>query len=96
MYGQDSILREVIAQSLTQMGRAALAGLRECLHAESQEVRLVAVQALGEIADPDTVSDLVDALQDEDWAVRWTAVKGLENVGTPEALTIVRRWKSLE
>jgi HEAT repeat protein len=30
----------------------------------------VAVQALGEIADPDTVSDLVDALQDDDWAVR--------------------------
>lgn len=89
----DTILREIAAQSLGRIGSAAVTGLREMLTHPNKEVRLVVVQTLGEIGRASTITDLVDALQDEDWQVRWAAVKALEMIGTPEAKAIASKWK---
>jgi HEAT repeat protein len=58
------------------------------------DTRLAAVLALGEIADPGTIPDLIKALYDPLVEVRHLAADALEKIGTPEALAAVRAWKA--
>jgi HEAT repeat protein len=91
----DTILQDIAAQSLGRIGSPAVDKLRATLNHPDKQVRRLVAQTLGEIGSPNATTDLVDALQDEDWQVRWAAVKALENIATPEALAVAHNWKRL-
>jgi HEAT repeat protein len=59
------------------MGKATVPLLTEALKSQNSLMRWEASKALGEIGDPGTASALVDALEDEDFDVRWLAAEGL-------------------
>ena len=63
--------------SLVAMGKAAVPLLTETLKSRNSLMRWEAAKALGEIGDPSTARALVDALEDEDFDVRWLAAEGL-------------------
>jgi HEAT repeat protein len=63
--------------SLVAMGKATVPLLTEALKSQNSLMRWEASKALGEIGDPGTASALVDALEDEDFDVRWLAAEGL-------------------
>ena len=51
------------------------------------------VFVLGEIG-KDAVPDLIQALQSEDWNIRYFAIEVLERIGTPDALKAVEEYQS--
>ena len=63
--------------SLVAMGKATVPLLTEALKSQNSLMRWEAAKALGEIADPGTASALVDALEDDDFDIRWLAAEGL-------------------
>jgi HEAT repeat protein len=74
---QDDAIRVKARHSLVAMGRAAVPLLSKALKSENSLTRWEAAKALGEIGDPATASTLVEALEDEDFDVRWLAAEGL-------------------
>jgi len=60
---------------------------------ESWDVRQVATEALERLWDPEDFQTLVNWLQDEDWFIRWAAVKTLVNLRTEETIPVLlERW----
>lgn len=58
-------------------------------------LQLVVAKALGKLGDPLAVPALLEALQGgKSWCVSVAAAKALERIGTPEALTSARKWRS--
>jgi HEAT repeat protein len=56
-------------------------GLTALLEAEECEVRLEAARALGRLRNPEAVPALVEAMGDEEVAVRWASSKALAQIG---------------
>lgn len=54
-------------------------------------LRAVVMHALAAIADPETFDVLLDAINDPDVEVRWSAVNGLGRIGDPRALPALTR-----
>jgi hypothetical protein len=77
----DYVRRHEAREALVSCGNAAVEPLVQLLGNCHAHVRWEAVKALGHFADPKAVSALVDALDDEDWDVRWTAAKSLSEGG---------------
>lgn len=63
-------------------------------HDENGDVRKVAVEALGVIADPSAIFALRGALNDTYWGITEAAQRALELIDTPEATDILQRWQS--
>jgi HEAT repeat protein len=59
------------------MGKAAVPLLTKALKSENRLTKWEAAKALGEIGDPSTASALVEALEDDDFDIRWLAAEGL-------------------
>lgn len=74
----DDALAEIAARQLAAHGRAAISVLKELIHRPLAEVRWWAVRALAEIPDDEVVPLLIQALKDEDLAVRQCAALGLQ------------------
>jgi HEAT repeat protein len=60
--------------------------LQEDLNASAWNLRSKAVEALGEIANSQTILALIDALHDSDYYVRYQAAQALGKIGNTEAL----------
>jgi len=73
----NDAVRVKARHSLVTMGKAAVPLLTKALKSENSLKKWEAAKALGEIGDPSTASTLVDALEDEDFDVRWLAAEGL-------------------
>jgi len=73
----NDAVRVKARHSLVAMGKAAVPLLTKALKNENSLTRWEAAKALGEIGDPSTASTLVEALEDEDFDVRWLAAEGL-------------------
>jgi HEAT repeat protein len=93
-------VRSSAAEALGAIGDAsAVAGLVEALQDVDALVRRSAAEALGWIRDPAAVPGLIERLDDID-KPRWEeervcdmAAQSLERIGTPEALTAVKKWR---
>jgi len=72
----DSV-RVKARHSLVAMGKAAVPLLTKALKSENSLTKWEAAKALGEIGDPSTAAALVEALEDDDFDVRWLAAEGL-------------------
>lgn len=59
----------------------SIPALLNALNSDNSNTRWEAVQALGEISDPETASALTEMLMDEDVGVRWAAMESLIRLG---------------
>ena len=64
-------------------------GLIALLTADERQVRIDAVQALGQLRQPDTVLSLVNAMGDEEIPVRRAAARALAQIGRPAIPALV-------
>jgi HEAT repeat protein len=69
--------REGARHALVAMGKPAVPSLIKALKSKNALMRWEAAKALGEIGDPETAPVLVEALEHDDFDVRWLAAEGL-------------------
>lgn len=73
----NGLLRQAARRALVSIGEPALPALAKALHDGDENARWEAAKALGEMAEPAAAEDLVEALEDEAFSVRWLAAEGL-------------------
>lgn len=73
----DSGRSDASVDALVALGEAVIPHLSRALDDRNEDVRLVAVAALGKLESPATLSPLIMALNDQSWSVRLAAVEGL-------------------
>ncbi len=84
----NSRRRAEIREQLLILGTAAIPALLSALADPSVLVRWQAAKALSQFHNPDTANDLMNAMEDEDFGVRWLAAEGLIAMG-PASLEAV-------
>jgi HEAT repeat protein len=77
----DGEIRREARETLTFIGKPAVDFLLPLLQEPGDDVRWEATKALAEIADPRAASELVSALMDHDYGIRWMAGEGLIRLG---------------
>ncbi len=81
----NSRQRAQVREKLLGLGRAALPALLSALRNANPNVRWQAAKALSQLHEPETTLDLLDAMEDDDFGVRWLAAEGLIAMG-PDCL----------
>jgi HEAT repeat protein len=71
-------------------GLRAIGLMQRCLLDPHPDIRARAAHGLGLIGDPGTTSDLIGALQDQEWPVRAMAAKSLGRLADPSAIPPLR------
>lgn len=75
------------------VSHAAVAGAM--VASSISDLRAAAAMALGQLGDPRAVPGLIEALHDDHLtAVRESAARALETLGTPDALAALQGWRS--
>ena len=77
----DVLVRDRARHALVRIGQPAVGPLIEALASAHENVRWEAAKALGEIGNPAAAPALIEALDDERFAVRWVAAEGLIALG---------------
>jgi len=77
----DSRKRAEAREKLLALGKSAIPALRAALIDSNPNVRWPAAKALSELHHPDTTTDLMNAMEDDDFGVRWLAAQGLIAMG---------------
>ena len=95
----DPLLAETCIQSgiaISEAARSAtIAALQELLESDVSAARLSAAQALGRLADEESIQPLLASLRDRDWEVRRTASVALQRIhqpAVPGLLEALRDW----
>ncbi len=70
-------VREETRHTLVAIGKPAVPSLIKALKNKKALIRWEVAKALEQIADPETAPMLVEALEDDDFDVRWLAAEGL-------------------
>jgi len=78
---QNSRKRAEVREKLLALGNAAIPALLAVLTDSNGNARWQAAKALSQIHDPDTATDLMNAMEDDDFGVRWLAAEGLIAMG---------------
>ena len=77
---------QVIGDAIREIGGAAVPVLIDALSDDDWRVRLLVVDLLGDVAEPDSGSALAGALRDPEWRVRWRAADALGKMGDQSAV----------
>jgi HEAT repeat protein len=77
-------------------GTRAVDALIDALGYNNLLIREAAVQSLGRIGDPLSVPYLITALNDDSFAVKYNAVKALENIRSKEAVPFLQKIADAE
>jgi HEAT repeat protein len=97
---KDGVQRRVAREKLVALGREATPVLIQLLDDSEPRVRWEAAMALKDLADPESIEALLDALRDENGDVRWVAAEGLAAIGEaslrPLLETVKREADSFE
>jgi HEAT repeat protein len=97
----EYLVADAAAAALGRVGAAAVPGLRTLLKDKNPDVRGRVVEALGKIGDASTVPELIKLLEDEATPAREKkpiselAAAVLEQIGTPEAVEALARWRGV-
>lgn len=83
---RDERIRDLATSALTRIGKDAIEPLAKAAKNENVDVRLAAINALGGMARPDTISILHAALKDDEPIIRDAAVAALGNTGSAKAI----------
>ncbi len=81
-------------EALESLGKPALPHLIQALTQESTQVRELAANLLGDLADESAVDPLIAALETDAWHVRFAIVEALGNIGDVRALPIIEQMKN--
>lgn len=84
--GNPSICKRAAVELVKLGNPEAINTLSAAMMDENKEVRIIAIQALGEIKDPAAIGILSTAQEDKDMDVCISAGEALLNIGTTEAL----------
>ena len=97
--GSDPYLREAGFEALTDFGAGAIKEIRALAIHPRREVRWYGVEAARLLADPAIAGLLVDAMADDDFAIRWASSRGLVAIGDAALIPVleglVRRTPTL-
>jgi HEAT repeat protein len=92
----DEYVRSGAARALGDLGdERVVEPLVAVLRDDSEIVRSAAVISLGALGDARAVTSLTETLEIDGWVNGWVrleAVRALQNIGTPEALTAIREY----
>lgn len=83
-----------VTATLGTIGKEAVYPLIDVLRNGEREMRYFAAEALGRIADPIAVNQLVEALRDQSWPVRKNAAEALQQIGESTIATLIRALKN--
>lgn len=91
LYHEEWIIRQFVCEVLAEIKEQSTSRpIAEMLARETkQQVRLDAIIALGEIANPDAIPYLLPFLQSENKFCRWAAVGALGEIGNEESLNAI-------
>jgi HEAT repeat protein len=78
---KDGLMRKSARKSLEAIGNCAIPSLTKGTKAKNKTVRWESTKALVEMSNPQAAEAFVDALQDEEFGVRWLAAEGLIGLG---------------
>jgi HEAT repeat protein len=78
---RDGIQRRKARERLVDIGKPAIPHLMSVLQSPLERSRWEAAKALGEMREPAAAPALVQALEDEESAIRWLAATGLIRMG---------------
>ena len=78
--------------SLVDRGRESIPALIKALASTNRHIRWGAVQALGEIQEPDTAPVLVEMIKDADPGVRWAARDSLIHMGRASIHPLLEKY----
>ncbi len=81
LLSDDGIERQRARLELVKIGKPAISLLIGLQYSRQQQVRWEAIKTLSQIADPDAVPILVNALENSNSDVRWLAAEGLVEIG---------------
>lgn len=81
LYSNNSIERQRTREVLVSIGQPVLAYLADLLTVSNLATRWEAVKAIGQIKDLQGIPLLLDALNDEEFEIRWLAAEGLIEMG---------------
>jgi HEAT repeat protein len=77
----DRVKRKEIRQRILQEGKAAIPALSQATTSRNREVREEAAKALGVLKNPAAAPALINALEDDNFGVRWSAMEGMIALG---------------
>ncbi len=80
-YSEDGIQREKARYELVSIGKPAVEYLIGLQYSPREWVRWEAIKTLSQIADPEAIPILINALENHDFDVRWLAAEGLIEIG---------------
>ncbi len=81
-YGGDGVEREKARNKLVKLGKPVIDYLIGLQYASTKQVRWEAIKTLSQIAAPESIPILINALENDDLDVRWLAAEGLVAIGT--------------
>jgi HEAT repeat protein len=80
-YGKDVIARRKARYDLIKIGKPAIKHLTGLLNDPKMLIRWEAIKTLSQIAAPESIPVLIEALENDDFDVRWMAAEGLIDIG---------------
>jgi len=103
-YNKDGIQRKKARYALVKIGKPAIKYLSDLLNEpkeneQKEYVRWEAIKTLSQINHPESIPILINALENDDFDVRWMAAEGLINIGKksikPLLKSIVKKSNSI-
>lgn len=79
---EDGIARQHARNSLVKIGEPALDALIKAFEIKKDPVHWEIAKALSQIGTPKAAQTLVEALEDNEFSVRWIAAEGLIHIGS--------------
>jgi HEAT repeat protein len=89
---QNGITRQKARYELVKMGNPALDYLLELQSSTKHLARWEAVKAISEIGSRESIPILINALEDEEFDVRWLAAEGLIDIGHASVYPLLKAF----
>lgn len=90
----NGIIRQKARYELVKMGNPALDYLLELQSSDKHLARWESVKAISEIGSKESIPILINALEDEEFDVRWLAAEGLIDIGHSSVYPLLKSFIS--
>lgn len=89
LFSDDGLVRRNARYRLVRIGKPVIPLLIGLQYLPKHQARWEAVKTLSQIADPDSIPILVNALENTNTDVRWLAAEGLIEIGKPSLFPVM-------
>ncbi len=87
-FSHDIVQRQEARQKLVKIGKPAIPYLVGLQYSPRRQACWEAIKTLSEIAHPDSIPILINALESEESNIRWLAAEGLIKIGRPSLMPV--------